>query len=101
MQSALRGHLTTSYMYRNNSTRHQFLNSLPAYQFSLGQTTLEALAEHVSRQLHGQRTYFLSGGGGAIGWRRGREYVHVSVRVSECECECVCVHVCARVRVCV
>jgi hypothetical protein len=36
-------------------------------QFSLGQTTLLALAEQVRRQLQGQRTYFFPGGGGAIG----------------------------------
>ena len=43
-------------------------------QFSLGQTTLLALAEQVRRQLQGQRTYFFPGGGGAIGCEeRGRE----------------------------
>ena len=36
-------------------------------QFCRGQITLEAVAEHVSKQLHGQRTYFLPGGGAAIG----------------------------------
>ena len=36
-------------------------------QFSLGQMTLVAVREHVRRQLHGQRTYFLPGGGEATG----------------------------------
>ena len=40
-------------------------------QFSLGQTTLLALAEQVRRQLQGQRTYFFPGGGGAIGCEEG------------------------------
>ena len=38
------------------------------YQFSRGQMTLVAVAEQVSKQLQGQRTYFLPGGGEAIGW---------------------------------
>ena len=37
-------------------------------QFSLGQITLVAVAEQVSRQLHGHRTYFLPGGGAEIGY---------------------------------
>ena len=37
------------------------------YQLSRGQMTLLAVSEHVSRQLQGQRTYFLPGGGGAMG----------------------------------
>ena len=41
------------------------------HQFSLGQTTLDAVSEQVSRQLQGQRTYFLPEGGGAMGWGRG------------------------------
>ena len=40
------------------------------HQFSLGQTTLEAVSEQVRRQLQGQRTYFLPEGGGAMGWER-------------------------------
>lgn len=32
---------------------------LEPHQFSLGQTTLDAVAEQVRRQLQGQRTYFL------------------------------------------
>ena len=40
------------------------------HQFSLGQTTLDAVSEQVRRQLQGQRTYFLPEGGGAMGWER-------------------------------
>ncbi len=36
-------------------------------QFSLGQTTLEAVLEQVRRQLQGHLTYFLPLGGGAMG----------------------------------
>ena len=48
------------------------------YQLSRGQITLLAVSEHVSRQLQGHRTYFLPGGGGAMGW------VCVCVRVRVC-----------------
>ena len=46
-----------------------------SYQLSRGQMTLLAVSEQVSRQLHGHLTYFLPGGGGAMGWARegGRE----------------------------
>ena len=39
-----------------------------AHQFGLGQMTLVAVAEHVNRQLQGQRTYFFPGGGADIGY---------------------------------
>jgi len=38
-----------------------------SHQFGLGQMTREAVDEHVRRQLHGHLTYFLPGGGSAIG----------------------------------
>jgi len=38
-----------------------------SHQFGLGQMTREAVDEHVKRQLHGHLTYFLPGGGSAIG----------------------------------
>ena len=38
-----------------------------SYQLSRGQMTLLAVSEQVRRQLQGHRTYFLPGGGGAMG----------------------------------
>lgn len=48
------------------SCQHQTL--FRAHQFGLGQMTRDAVAEQVSRQLHGHLTYFLPAGGSAIGY---------------------------------
>jgi len=37
------------------------------HQFARGQAILRALARQMSRQLHGQRTYFFPGGAALIG----------------------------------
>ena len=44
------------------------------HQLTLGHTTRDAVSLHVSRQLQGQRTYFLPSGGAAMGCERDRQH---------------------------